>query len=198
MRHAVAIAVLCACGGIDGNGPPDDGQVTGDGQRPIDGAPIAGEPAALAGITAAHNQVRAMVSPGDPLPALAWDAELAATAAAWIAMCRDQEAPMGLLDHNAGRSSGHPYYVGENIYGSGGAPGGNLAQQVVDLWAAEQANYNYAANTCNGVCGHYTQIVWRGTAKVGCAIGDCPGLTFRTSVVCDYGPGGNVNGQRPY
>jgi hypothetical protein len=84
--------------------------------------------------------------------------------------------------------------VGENIYGSGGNAD---AQQAVDLWAAEAANYDYATNACSSVCGHYTQIAWRTTLKLGCAMHVCPSLAFGHSIVCDYGPGGNTGG-RPY
>jgi pathogenesis-related protein 1 len=68
----------------------------------------------------------------------------------------------------------------------------------VTVWSSEGTNYDYATNTCNGTCGHYTQIVWRATRKLGCAVADCPSLTFRTSLVCDYGPGGNTGTERPY
>jgi hypothetical protein len=114
-------------------------------------------------------------------------------------MCRDQQGPMGLIDHNPNASMGHPYYVGENVFGTSGTARPDTAQQAVTSWASEGARYDHASNTCSGTtCGHYTQIVWRATRKLGCALGDCPGLTFRTSLVCNYGPGGNVNGQRPY
>jgi len=67
-------------------------------------------------------------------------------------------------------------------------------------WAAEQVHYHYDSNTCDpgATCGHYTQVVWRATQKLGCALGRCPGLAFPSTIVCDYGPGGNVNGQKPY
>jgi len=200
----LGIALTSCIGGGDGEesiGDPSQGDGTGDlGTEPsIDLSPgLAGEPAALAGITAAHNQVRASVATSTPLPPLVWDSALAATAAAWVAQCRDQQAPTGLIDHNANRSVGYPYYVGENVYGTSGSATSSTPQQAVNAWAAERANYNYATNTCTGVCGHYTQIVWRNTTKVGCAIGTCPNLTYRTSIVCDYGPGGNYVGQRPY
>jgi hypothetical protein len=182
--------LLASCGGGDDASGDDAG---------ADGPPGGvGEPAALMGITLAHNQVRAGVSTSDPLPPLEWDPALAATAAAWVAMCRDQQGPMGLIDHNPNASMGHPYYVGENVYGTSGAARPDTAQQAVTSWASESTSYNYANNTCSGVCGHYTQIVWRASRKLGCAIGDCPSLTYRTSLVCNYGPGGNVNGQRPY
>lgn len=197
--------VFVVLGGCSGQIDTEAGSVDappngGDGQGQTDGGPTpdvpggVGEPAELTGITLFHNEVRAMVQTATPLPSLTWSPALAATAAAWVAQCRDQDAPIGLVDHNPGRSNGHPYYVGENIYASGGAAS---AQQAVQLWASEQANYNYATNTCSGVCGHYTQLVWRTTLEVGCAVGNCAGLTYPNAIVCDYGPGGNSGG-KPY
>lgn len=148
------------------------------------------EPPELAGTLAAHNQVRMQVG----LPALTWDSMLAATAKAWVMKCIDDEAPEGLVDHNEGRSGGGPY-VGENIYG---ASGGGSGPAAVNAWAAESANYNYSSNQCTGVCGHYTQLVWRETTRVGCAIHSCAGLRYSNTVVCNYAPGGNVNDRRPY
>lgn len=148
------------------------------------------EPAELAGTLAAHNQVRRQVG----LPALTWDPALAATAKAWVMKCVDEEAPDGLVDHNEGRSSAGAY-VGENIYGASSGASGPAA---VAAWAAEAANYNYSSNQCTGVCGHYTQLVWRETTKVGCAIHECAGLRYASTVVCDYSPGGNINDRRPY
>lgn len=158
----------------------------------------AGEPPELAGITAAHNQVRAGVGVGP----LTWDPALATIASAWAAQCVDAVAPFGLIDHNPNRSVGYlldgvATYVGENIYGTSGDASGAGA---VGAWAAEVANYSYATNGCAAgkVCGHYTQVVWRATSRVGCAKHDCAGLTYHSTIVCDYGPGGNVVGQRPY
>lgn len=191
MHKWVVLLGLAACGDDGGSEIAD--APTGS---TVDAAPIVGEPPNLAGITAAHNQVRAMVQTATPLPALSWSNELAATAAAWVAQCKDTEAPTGLVDHNAGRSTGHPYYVGENIYASSGTATG---QAAVTSWASEAANYNYGSNTCAAgkVCGHYTQVVWRTTREVGCALADCPSLQFKSTVVCDYGPGGNSGG-KPY
>lgn len=182
-KGSLAFFLLAACGGGGGG---DDGAT--------DAADGIGEPAELAGITRFHNEARAAVATDTPLPPLAWNSSLAATAAAWAAQCIDQDEVVGLVDHNPDRSDGHPYYVGENIFGSGGTA---TAQQAVSSWASEGANYNYATNTCNGVCGHYTQIVWRTTLEVGCALHDCPNLQFGSTIVCDYGPGGNSGG-KPY
>ena len=162
----------------------------------VDGFEGSGEPAELAGITDAHNAVRAGVATSPPLAPLAWSASLADTARSWAAQCRDTQAPIGMIDHNPGRSTGHPWYVGENIYAaSWPAP----PQSAVTSWASEVAFYDYARNSCAAgqVCGHYTQLVWRTTAFVGCARSYCPGLAYAHSVVCNYGPGGNTGG-RPY
>ena len=184
--RSLTLVVLLGCGGDDGGSTPGDGG-SGSGS----GSGSTGEPAELMGIVAAHNAVRHMVDTPTPLPDLVWDDGLAATARAWVAMCRDSEAPTGLIDHNPGRGTN----VGENVFGSSGTA---TAQGAVSSWAAEKANYTYATNSCNGVCGHYTQIVWRATTKVGCAVATCAGLQFGGTLVCDYSPAGNFSGQKPY
>ena len=191
-RWGLLVIACAACSG-EVDGTSDAGNTPRDGSM-VDAAPGVGEPPELAGITLYHNQVRQMVQTATPLPALEWDPALAQTAAQWVAMCRDADAPAGLIDHNPNRSQGHPYYVGENVFGAGGSA---TAQQAVSSWAAEKANYNYDTNACNGICGHYTQIVWRATVKLGCAKGTCPGFTYPNSIVCNYGPGGNTGG-KPY
>ncbi|KAL2927630.1 Pathogenesis-related protein PR-1 type [Bienertia sinuspersici] len=95
-------------------------------------------------------------------------------------MCHAQNSPQDYVNaHNAARaegdcvlqhSTGGPY--GKNIAkGSGALIGTN----VVKLWVAEKANYNYNFNTCapNKVCGHYTQLVWRNSICLGCARVQC-------------------------
>jgi len=100
-------------------------------------APVAApaEPAALTGVTAAHNQVRAKVG----VAPLVWNTALAATAQAWADAGTDSQAPAGLLDHNPNRSNGFSYAVGENIFGSSGAITG---PEAVAIWAAEADHYD--------------------------------------------------------
>jgi pathogenesis-related protein 1 len=178
---ALAAAILAACG-------------ASPSVEPGAGGDFSAEPAGLASIVAAHDQVRAGVGVGP----LTWDAALARTAAVWAAQCRDNGS--GFIPHNPDRSVGSAVYVGENIYASTAAPGAVTGPQAVAAWASEAADYDYASNTCAAgqVCGHYTQVVWRSTTRVGCAKQDCPALTYRTNVICDYAPGGNVSGQKPY
>jgi pathogenesis-related protein 1 len=155
-------------------------------------ASFATEPPAVLDITSAHNVVRAAVGVGP----FFWDEQLAATAQAWADTCTDSDNN-GFLDHNPNRSVGYPWYVGENIAASSGAI---TAQIAVDLWASEQQYYDYLTNTCapGQTCGHYTQIVWANSILLGCGMSSCPQLTLPNSIVCNYGPGGNIIGLWPY
>jgi len=154
---------------------------------------FAAEPAALAGITADHNRFRAAVG----ATPLLWDDRLAASAQAWANRCMDSKPPSGLIEHNPNRSKGFPWYVGENIYASGGRKASALS--AVQSWASERKYYDHATNTCvaHQVCGHYMQMVWSASVRVGCGISFCPALRYSSSIVCDYAPGGNTGG-KPY
>ena len=43
--------------------------------------------------------------------------------------------------------------------------------------------------------GHYTQMVWRETTRLGCGQAICNGTLI---VACNYSPAGNVLGRKPY
>ncbi len=152
------------------------------------GTSSAGEPPELSGITDAHNQARATEGVGP----LTWDPALAEVAKAWAEACVDQKSPTGLIDHNDGRSDNYPGYVGENIYGASGQASG---QQAVSSWMSEEQYYDYATGHCSGVCGHYTQVMWAASKKLGCALANCPGMQFGNAIVCNYSPGGNSGGK---
>ncbi|MCX5742595.1 MAG: CAP domain-containing protein [Proteobacteria bacterium] len=189
-RTSFVLLLLTSSGALSACG--DDG---GIGPGSVDAAGGVGEPAELAGMTLFHNQVRAAVDTATPLPALQWDPALAAYAAAYLAGCPDAQPPVGLVDHNPARQNVAGYtYIGENIYASSGSA---TAKAAVDSWASEKADYDYATNGCTGTCGHYTQVVWRETTHVGCAIHACAGLMYPSTILCDYGPGGN-DGSKPY
>jgi pathogenesis-related protein 1 len=186
--------------------PPDlngaaDLQPLPDLKPPADLKPpisdLAASPSDLAGSNewvTAHNQVRAtaMPTPSPALPALSWNTSAATVAGNWAAQCQYM--------HNAGRGN-----LGENIAAATG--GSNTPTSITQLWASEAANYNYAANTCAAgkTCGHYTQVVWRTTTSLGCAMQTCTiNCPFTSCVggmwtfwVCDYAPPGNSGG-RPY
>ena len=63
---------------------------------------------------------------------------------------------------------------------------------MVYIRYAEEANYNYLAGQGSGTIGHFTQIVWKNSTKVGVGI-----ATFgaKTWVVAKYTPSGNYANQ---
>src|SRR5689334_598073 len=78
--------------GLDASGHPMDGSTDAaalnDGSQPNDGGSPT-EPPGLVGITAAHNQVRANVSPAasPPLVPLTWSSTVATAAQTWANGC---------------------------------------------------------------------------------------------------------------
>lgn len=140
------------------------------------------EPAAMAGMLAAHNAARREAG----VPALQWADTLAASAQRWADSLRGGGCNM--------RHSG-AHGLGENL---AWASGQSLsAAQVVGMWVGEKCDFDAARNVCapNKVCGHYTQVVWRSTSLVGCAMATCG----KSEVwVCQYTPPGNYVGQRPF
>ena len=47
------------------------------------------------------------------------------------------------------------------------------------------------------MCGHYTQMVWQTSTKVGCAMAVCEDSQEQVWV-CQYQPAGNWVGKKPY
>ncbi|MBV8759414.1 MAG: hypothetical protein JO257_19150 [Deltaproteobacteria bacterium] len=200
MKTGIVLLALAAC---NDSAPTNMQSDAPAGSNAIHDAPMAdvpggtGEPAELMGMTLYTNQVRAMVDTtgvaGGPLPPMQWDPNLASYAAAWAAQCQSSNGQ--LLDHDPNRTNVAGYaYIGENIYASGGTA---TAMGAVQLWASEKSSFTYP-NTCSGTCGHYTQLVWRDSIHVGCALHNCSNLAYPSTIVCDYGPGGNIGGQAPY
>lgn len=46
------------------------------------------------------------------------------------------------------------------------------------------------------MCGHYTQIVWRDSVRLGCASVNC--LNGGMYAICSYDPPGNYIGESPF
>jgi uncharacterized protein YkwD len=142
----------------------------------------------VAGITRFHNVDRAKI----PVPPLIWDPSIAATAAAYAAKCK--------FEHSGAAG------LGENL--AAYAPGGSeKANAPVDDWESEVADYDYASNSCAAgkECGHYTQLVWKSSKRLGCAVQSCsintpfgPKFPNWDLWVCNYSPPGNYAGQKPY
>lgn len=145
-------------------------------------------------MVAAHNRWRDEVG----VSGLKWSDKLADVAQAWA-------------DHLAGNScamyhSGNGY--GENIYQASALmwPDGKRefravpSGRPVDAWGEEKQWYNAETDQCSATgknsCGHYIQVVWKGTTEVGCGMAIC-GNNAQVWV-CNYFPAGNIVGQKPF
>ncbi|XP_071172259.1 GLIPR1-like protein 1 [Mytilus edulis] len=136
-----------------------------------------------------HRQARNDVQPtASNMQKMTWSKQLASVAQAYADKC--------IWGHNSARSSqaNSFSYVGENLYVTTSSTG--YLDKSVASWVNEKKDYDYASNSCSGVCGHYTQVVWADSTKLGCAVASCPSMTnlpsyFRNVkfVVCNYGPG---------
>ena len=136
---------------------------------------------------AGHNGARRVVG----LRPLQWDPALAMAAGVHAAAM----ARTGRFGHAAGGLSGQ----GENLWM--GTRGGYAYAEMVGQWVAEGRDFIDAPTPAFSRTGqwqdvgHFTQIVWRGTTRVGCAIASGPAYDY---VVCRYDPAGNVMGQRAF
>jgi len=134
----------------------------------------------MVGFTEAHNAVRRAKG----VPDLSWSPSLATVAEGWATTLEAESCAM--------RHSGNAY--GENLYWNWGFQAN--PSEVVTSWAAEESDYDYASGSCSDVCGHYTQVVWRDTTQLGCAMKTCS--DGAEIWVCNYDPPGNYSGEKPY
>ncbi|KAL6745175.1 CAP domain-containing protein [Haematococcus lacustris] len=121
-------------------------------------------------ILALHNAYRAAHS----APALSWDSQLQSKAQSWA----NNLASNCQLYHSGS---------GENL-ASGFASWADAAY----AWYVEYKQYNYNAPGYSAAVGHFTQMVWLGTTKLGCATANSK-CSQGVIYVCQYDPPGNVN-----
>jgi hypothetical protein len=137
---------------------------------------------------ALHNQERAAVG----VPPLAWDPGLAVSAASYGPTL----AGMGRLAHSP--REGRPGQR-ENLAMSSTGFYNDL--QLAGLWVAEKNHYVHGPFPNVSRTGHwkdvahYTQMVWKGTTHVGCALYRGGGNDF---LICRYSPPGNKDGKTAY
>ena len=134
-----------------------------------------------------HNKIRKEVGS----PPLEWSSELSAFAQEWAnhlsANCK--------MEHRPENGKWMRKY-GENIFwGMGREYSGVDASKS---WFEEINNYKYEEiNSSNWAStGHYTQMVWKKTTKIGMGIAKCPNGGI--IIVANYDPPGNYMGEKPY
>jgi len=155
-----------------------------------------------------HNDMRATVGDEgeEPIPAdmryMSWDDGLAYTSLLYAYQCAWEHSPK-----SERRTPVLKFDNGENLWSGSG----QLAMEfdpvyAIGKWYEEFQWYEFYNQTCepNQLCGHYTQVVWATTYKIGCAWTICPtmkNLPGRQELmyfVCQYAPGGNVEGVPAY
>ena len=142
-------------------------------------------------ILPAHTRERAAVG----VAPLAWSPALARDAQAW----GEHLVRLGYLKHSEDDPA-DPDPEGENLWA--GTRGYYGPEAMVGLWIAEKKNYIPGAPTPDNSrtgdfedVGHYTQVTWRSSKQVGCAVAHGASDDF---LVCRYAEGGNVIGEKPY
>ncbi|MFC3442249.1 CAP domain-containing protein [Sphingobium rhizovicinum] len=136
-----------------------------------------------------HNGERTALG----VPVLEWDDALAADAARYAA----EMAQTGLFRHSprGGRTipSGENLWMGPHrLYGY---------QVMIEAFLDERKLFRVEGKLPNlsstgrwQDVGHYTQMIWRGTKQVGCALGEGAQYDY---LVCRYFPAGNAFGKGP-
>ncbi|KAG0068225.1 hypothetical protein BGZ92_004933, partial [Podila epicladia] len=114
-----------------------------------------------AAILKTHNDLRALHNS----PALTWDDRLASFGEDWVQACK--------FKHSHG-----PY--GENL-----AAGHHDFHSAIIDWYNEAKDYDFNNPGFSGKTGHFTQVVWKATTSIGCAMKLCPTWPI---YICNYSP----------
>ena len=142
-------------------------------------------------ILAAHNEERSLAE----TPPLKWDGRLAANAQRWALHL----STIGELQHDPRGGQG------ENL--SMGPAGRNSVRDFLADWISEKSLYRNGpfprvveetarkAGVHWDKVGHYSQLVWRTTTHVGCAMVTAKDWDY---LVCRYSPPGNRRGEKAY
>jgi hypothetical protein len=132
----------------------------------------------------AHNHLRAKHL---DTPPVSWDNQLARAANYFAVKCT------GIHDYTRGFNVGESNY----IFGSDKpfSAGTYFTARAATAWYSEVKSWDFDQSrpVATGHAEHFTQVVWKGTTKIGCALAQCPGLLRANSIliICRYAPQGN-------
>ncbi|KAI3396629.1 hypothetical protein diail_11883 [Diaporthe ilicicola] len=136
----------------------------------------------------AHNAARSDVGTA----ALVWDTTLATHAQEYGETLVSQYGSAGTLEHSSVSDEG------ENLYWQGSSGDDIPMTNAANMWIGEKSEYNGETITESNYMnfGHYTQVVWKDTSKVGiAAVSDGAGGFY---VVARYQEPGNMIGEAAY
>ncbi|KAK0473972.1 PR-1 protein [Armillaria novae-zelandiae] len=127
-----------------------------------------------------HNAYRAQYGAAP----LTWSDALYPGTLQWASQCKFQH------------SNGQGKY-GENLAAGTGASYG--FSDGLKSWMDEASKYDYNHPGFSSATGHFTQVVWKSSKQVACAIANCKGGTIFQQpskyIVCRYSPPGNFVGR---
>lgn len=184
-RYAAALAAILLLAACNSSRPP-----WADGRMVTEERPDTGQEQDLTGLEsrllAIHNRERAATGARP----LVWDRSLAAAAASYgPALAR-----LGKLAHSPANSR---QGQGENLWM--GTSDAYELEEMAEAWAAEKSLFRpgfFPQVSRSGSwsdVSHYTQMIWKGTTRVGCAVHKARKWDY---LICRYSPHGNVVGQR--
>ena len=158
-------------------------------ERRLSNEPAArGDALLRSAMIAAHGAVRIDAGAAP----ITWDATLATDALVYAQML----ARSGRFEHSKQTRGATPQ--GENLWT--GTRAAYSYAEMAGHWAAEKRYYRRAATPGFSTTGrwsdvaHYTQMIWHGTPRFGCAVASNVRDDY---LVCRYTPPGNVVGQVP-
>ncbi|XP_064563190.1 cysteine-rich venom protein kaouthin-2-like [Zonotrichia leucophrys gambelii] len=139
-----------------------------------------------------HNALRRGVKPtASNMMKMEWCPAAAENAQNWANKCALRHSPPNLRRTNV--------QCGENLFMSS-AP--FSWSDVLQAWYNEEKNFEYGtgAKPKGAMFGHYTQMVWHNSYKIGCGFAFCFNTTYSYFYVCQYCPAGNLIGsmKTPY
>ncbi|XP_012937598.1 cysteine-rich secretory protein 2 [Aplysia californica] len=143
-------------------------------------------------IVTMHNHLRAGVTPpATNMLKMTWDDELAMLAQKWTDACSKES---GRFHHDSVRDIPGRFPVGQNLMS-----GGDSFVVAINAWYDEHKNYVFNRTVDHFgpvMIGHYTQLAWAETYKIGCGFTKCDGVPL---YICNYAPLGNIFPyKRPY
>lgn len=137
-----------------------------------------------------HNSLRTQTQPtAADMRLMVWDDEIARIAQKWADGCK--------YSHDKVRLIPGQFWLGQNL-----AYGYQDWSATIGAWYGEYRDFIYGSGgaSANAVVGHYTQVVWSESSRIGCGYATCSNLPSPRYYVCNYGPAGNVVNSlsRPY